>query len=245
VKILYLDESGDHSLDKIDPKYPVFVLGGVIINGVAARKAIDRELSQFKQQFFGRDDLILHTADIVRARNGFESLTDSTARRDFTHALNALLRKLDFQVVACVIKKDQHRSLYGASAIDPYLLSLRVLVERFCQEIGHSRDGGMIYAERRLPELDRSLEKAWMEIQKSGTPYKRGSEITNRIVDLSLKEKQSNIGGLQLADLVVSPIGRMVIGKEPQEDWEIVRSKFRQGPTGYEGFGLVVMPRQP
>ena len=28
---LFLDESGDHSLYKIDPQYPLFVLGGALI----------------------------------------------------------------------------------------------------------------------------------------------------------------------------------------------------------------------
>jgi hypothetical protein len=30
--VLFLDESGDHSLDKIDPQYSVFVLGGCIVD---------------------------------------------------------------------------------------------------------------------------------------------------------------------------------------------------------------------
>lgn len=244
MKFMYLDESGDHSLTKIDPDYPVFVLGGIIVDGAQARKEIDRSLSQLKKSFFGSDDLILHSSDIVRARNGFESLTSQALRREFYQALNGLMRDLDFQVVACAIRKDTHLALYGANAIDPYLLSLRILVERFCQEIGSEKDGGIIYAERRGPELDRSLETAWMDILKNGTPYKRGGEISNRIVDLSLKGKRLNIGGLQLADLVVSPIARVIIGKEPHEDWEIVQSKFRLGPTGYAGYGLVTMPKE-
>ena len=32
VKVLFLDESGDHNLTVIDPNYPVFVLGGVIVD---------------------------------------------------------------------------------------------------------------------------------------------------------------------------------------------------------------------
>jgi hypothetical protein len=31
-KILFLDESGDHDLSNIDPLYPLFVLGGVILD---------------------------------------------------------------------------------------------------------------------------------------------------------------------------------------------------------------------
>ena len=30
MKVLFLDESGDHNLSVIDPSYPIFVLGGVI-----------------------------------------------------------------------------------------------------------------------------------------------------------------------------------------------------------------------
>ena len=29
MKVLFLDESGDHNLSVIDPQYPMFVLGGV------------------------------------------------------------------------------------------------------------------------------------------------------------------------------------------------------------------------
>lgn len=31
MKVLFLDESGDHNLAVIDPSYPLFVLGGVIV----------------------------------------------------------------------------------------------------------------------------------------------------------------------------------------------------------------------
>lgn len=31
MKVLFLDESGDHNLSLIDPQYPVFVLGGAIV----------------------------------------------------------------------------------------------------------------------------------------------------------------------------------------------------------------------
>jgi hypothetical protein len=32
MKIMFLDESGDHSLDKVDDTYPVFVLAGCIFD---------------------------------------------------------------------------------------------------------------------------------------------------------------------------------------------------------------------
>jgi len=42
--------------------------------------------------------------------------------------------------------------------------SLRVLVERFCYEIGDEESSGEIVAEKRSPVLDRELDVAWMEL---------------------------------------------------------------------------------
>src|SRR5437016_3302319 len=94
---LYLDESGDHSLVKIDPQYPVFVLGGVIVDAAYGSAVLEPRLRDFKRELFDRDDLILHTADIARNRNGFESLVDSTFRARFYERLNALMRELDYR----------------------------------------------------------------------------------------------------------------------------------------------------
>jgi len=45
---------------------------------------------------------------------------------------------LKYQVVACAVKKDSHLAQYGLAALDPYMLSLDILVERFCMEIGEN-----------------------------------------------------------------------------------------------------------
>jgi hypothetical protein len=133
---MYLDESGDHSLTRLDPQYPVFVLGGVILDREYAETTLEARLRAFKRELFGRDDLILHTADLTRNRAGFERLKEPTFRRRFYSELNALMRRLSYTVVACVIKKQAHLERFGLAALDPYLLSLNVLVERFCFEIG-------------------------------------------------------------------------------------------------------------
>ena len=72
---MFLDESGDHNLTKIDPQYPVFVLGGVIMDAdYAAGPLTGSCWIDFKRELFGRVDIVLHTADITRNRNGFEPL---------------------------------------------------------------------------------------------------------------------------------------------------------------------------
>lgn len=242
MNVVYLDESGDHSLDKIDPTYPMFVLGGVIVDRSYARTVIVPRLRALKETFFLRSDLILHTADLIRARNGFESLKDRETRASFFDALNATMRELEYTVVACAIKKDAHLARFGVQAEDPYKYSLRILVDRFCREVGDIPDGGYMCVEKRGPELDRELERAWSRLRREGTSDLSAGEIDERIVDLGIKEKGLDIAGLELADLVVSPVGRYVAGKPTREDWEIVKGKLRRRGGTYHGHGLVVLP---
>lgn len=244
MKILFLDESGDHNLAVIDPQYPLFVLGGIIVDKDYAEGPMTEALRDFKQRLFGRDDIILHTADITRNRNGFEAMKDAAFRERFYAELNDLMRGLDYQVVACAIRKDAHIARYGVAALDPYMLSLDVLVERFAFDVGNVSAGGVIVAERRDPTLDHELELAWLNLKIQGTRYRQAKEIENRILALNLRAKSENFAGLQLADLVVTPIGRHVLGKPCKEDFDIVRSKLRHSREGIvEGYGLVVLPK--
>lgn len=243
MKVLFLDESGDHNLTTIDQQYPLFVLGGVIMDQAYAEGTLTDELNALKQDLFGRTDIVLHTADITRNRNGFEELQEAAFRNRFYDALNALMRRAHYSVVACVIRKDQHLSRYGVAALDPYMLSLHILVERFCFDIGKVSGGGVIVAEKRDATLDRELDLAWLNLKVQGTRYLQAKAIDDRIAGLNLRPKSSNIAGLQLADLVVSPIGRHVMGKADKEDWAIVHAKLRRSRSGrIEGYGLVVLP---
>lgn len=229
----------------IDPQYPLFVLGGVIVDKKYAETELEKEVRDFKLRMFGTDQIILHTSDITRNRNGFEKLINATFRIKFQKELNDLMRSLEYKVVACAIRKDHHLSQYGMAAIDPYMLSLDILVERFCFEIGNVPAGGLIVAEKRDPTLDHELEIAWLNLKIKGTRYIQALDVEKRISSLNIRAKSENIAGLQLADLVVSPIGRHVFGKSTREDFEIVQKKFRKNKKGvYVGFGLVILPKE-
>jgi hypothetical protein len=244
MKIMFLDESGDHNLEIIDPQYPVFVLAGVIVGWDYAQREMEDRFAAFKQDVFGRTDIILHTADILRNRNGFEQVKDRAFRDRFFEKLNTLVRTLDFKVVACAIRKQEHLARYNVAALDPYMLSLNVLVERFCFEIGDVRDGGLMVAERRNSTLDQQLELAFLNLKIQGTKFMPAVKVGKRISALNMRRKAANIAGLQLADLVASPIGRHVLGRKTHEDYRIVESKMRRDHYGrHAGHGLVVLPR--
>ena len=244
MKILFLDESGDHNLAVIDPNYPVFVLGGVIVDQEYADGPLTETLDQFKYDLFGRTDIILHTVDITRNKNGFESLGLPQLRNQFYERLNSLVSDLEYTVIACAVRKNDHFRHYGTAAIDLYRLSLHSLAEIFCDEIGAVRNGGMIVAESRNPTLDQDLEYSWSSLRRRGSGYSGIEKIRDRISSLSLHSKRRNIAGLQLADLVVSPIGRHILGKSDKDDWQIIEQKLRRGPHGeIADYGLVLLPK--
>jgi len=245
VKVMFLAASGDHSLTVIDPQYPIFVLGGIIADRAYAEREITAAVRQFKKDLFGRDDICLHTSDIVRNRNGFERMKEPEFRARFYRELNALMAALEYSVVACAIRKDEHLSRYGLGALDPYMMSLDILVERFCFEIGDREAGGVIIAEKRGATLDHQLDLAWLNLKIQGTRFLQATDLERRIAGLVTRGKRDLVAGLELADLVVSPIGRYVLGRPTKEDFRIVERKFRRNRMGdYRGFGLVVLPKE-
>ena len=242
---LFLDESGDHSLTHIDAAYPVFVLGGVILPSDQALGEAEGSVDAFKHDFFGIVDLVLHTADIARNRRGFEGLADPARRDRFHTELNALLASLEFSVVACVIHKQKLLDRHGTLAVDPYMLSLGIVVERFCFELGGAGRRGRIHVERRNERLDRELTVAWDMLRLNGTRYVRPDVLRRRIASFEFETKASGGAGLEIADLVVTPLGRWVAGMEPRPDLDVVRRKLRLGPSGqWQGAGLVVLPKE-
>ncbi len=249
MNVMYLDESGDHNLNpkRINPTYPVFVLGGVIVDRAHARDVIEPRMRTFKQRHFGRDDVILHTVDMGKGRGDYAFLADPMLRASFYTELNEMLQELEYKVVACVIRKDAHVAKYGRHAADPYMYSLGILVERFCNELGEELDAGFICAEKRNPGLDHELREAWEDLiaQATSTGYIRSKEIEEKIVGLDLKDKKPNLAGMQLADLVITPIGRYVAGrpsKAEEVQWTVVERKLRRVGGNYHGRGLVIRP---
>lgn len=199
----------------------------------------------FKRHYFGREDVLLHTVDMGRGEGDYAFLNDAAIREDFYADLNALLSAWAYQVVACVVKKPELVARYGVAAADPYMYSLHELVDRFCLELGEDLDGGFVCAEKRNPRLDGELMDAWERLRTEGTRNTTGPTVDRRIVGLDLRDKKPNLAGLQLADLVITPIGRHVAGrpaKSAQVQWRVVETKLRGVGNRSMGHGLVIRP---
>lgn len=245
MKVMFLDESGDHRLKTISSNYPVFVLGGVIVDRAYVRHVIEPQVRGFKQQFWNRDNVILHTVDMRNNAGDFSFPTDQARRAAFYAELNVLLNALAYNVIAVVVKKNEFVARYGTH-VDPYLFALKILIDRFCDELDADLDAGFISAEKRNRTFDLELLAAWEAVRsEKGTDFTDSMRINDRIIALDLRDKKPNLAGMQLADLVITPIGRHVLGwseKKDQVHWSVVERKLRQVDGIYWEHGLIVRP---
>lgn len=249
---MFIDESGDHNLDpkKVDDSYPIFVLAGCIFDVDYYRSVAIPEVNHLKESFFGGTDIIFHTAEMVRPLRSRErryaALVDKDFRIKFYSAINDLLSGLDFKLVACVIHKKDHWDRYGLAAADPYLLSFDNLLNRFIFQMKYP-DSGEIIAEKRDPVLDNQLELTWLKSKVSGTDLVRGIEISKKIDEFRTIPKSRNEIGLQITDLVVSAIGRHILGLREKPGHEVsfsvLEKKFISRNSSYLKCGLTILPR--
>lgn len=252
MKIMFLDESGDHNLDpkKVDASYPLFVLAGCIFDDKYYAEKVVPSFSRLKEDFFDGADIVFHTAEMIRPikskEKRFLKLINKDFRMNFYTALNELLNKTDFLITACVIKKQAHLDAYGISAIDPYLLSFDNLLNRFIFQIKPFEQGTII-AEKRNSILDNQLEIAWLNAKVSGTKFVKGSEIKEKIDNLKMFPKSKNEIGLQIADLVASPIGRKVLKTKLKPgheiDSDVLKKKFISKNGEIINYGLTIFPK--
>jgi TATA-binding protein-associated factor Taf7 len=245
---LFLDESGDHNLIKIDKSYPVFVLAGCIIKSSYYNSTFIKKVQNYKATLFGTKKIILHTADITRNKNGFEKLKNPIIRKKFYNETNNLIKDLDFSLIACIIDKKKHYEKYRELALDSYELSLKCVLERFFYFLKENSDTAKIYAESRGSFLDSKLELAYFDIKYSGITYPtrkiRGAEVREKFLDFKFYSKEKNISGLQIADLCATPIGRNYVGKKVKEDYKIIETKFRRRNNEIHGYGLIIVPEE-
>ena len=103
--IVYVDESGDHNLEKVDPQYPIFVLSLCIFHKKHYSSTIVPKVKEFKFKHFGHDLTVLHEHAIRKEHSGF--LFKSKNQKDiFINELSDIVNDVNFVLISCVIKKE-------------------------------------------------------------------------------------------------------------------------------------------
>lgn len=239
--VVYVDESGDHSLVSIDPLYPVFVLAFCILAKSEYARQIGPAVQEFKFEFFGHDMVILHETDIRKARDDFRILQREEVRGRFLSRLNAIIDSAPFTLIATVIRKDRLTRQYAAPE-NPYHLALTFCLERtyrFLAAMGQGDRLTHVVFERRGKKEDAELELEFRRVC-DGNNYQR-ERFPFRII---MADKKTNSSGLQLADMVARPIGLRTLRPDQQNRaYDILERKFYQSGKGViDGWGLKNFP---
>jgi len=208
---LYVDESGDHTyknLDDINRRY--LGLTGIAIESDYYRLKFQPQLEVLKQSHFPHnpdEPVVLHRTELCNHRYSFGTLADPERNASWEKDFTEFVRISEYELFTVIIDKKAHKERYGNSAIHPYHLCLRYLLERYKGYLLFKHAKGDVLAEGRGGKEDLELKRAYREIWKEGTYYISAQEfqkvLTSR--ELKVKYKTDNIAGLQLTDLLAHP----------------------------------------
>ena len=208
---LYIDESGDHTYKHIDnPDVQYLGLTGILIRKKSYDEHIQPTLEALKRKFFRYDPdnpPILVRSDIIHRKRWFYVLQDEALNNKWEEELLSFIDALgnDAKVFTVVMDKKKHLEDYPRRTFDPYVYSLAVLLNRvrgFLVKAGQQAD---IIAEARGGVEDQQIKKAYTDLITEGSYFGHSGEYYRTAYPakgLSVRRKDTNVAGLQLADVI-------------------------------------------
>ena len=246
--VVYVDESGDHSLMSVDKNYPIFVLAFCVFFKAHYASTVVPIVERFKFRHFGHDMVILHESDIRKEMEPFNIFPNREEHQKFTEELTGIIDGVNFILISCIIDK---RKIYPKPSQDlnPYHIALGTCLEALQELMIEKRQEKLkthVVMECRGKKEDAALELEFRRICDGENRF--GIPLSFSPV---LADKKSNSAGLQLADLVARPIGRHILDvTQKNRAFDTLRPKFfcRGGRANlgkdYVGLGLKIYPAQ-
>lgn len=238
--IVFVDESGDHSLEKIDAAYPIFVLAFCLMPFDEYSKNVALAIRQLKFEIFGHDTVVLHETDIVRRRKAFAGISESQ-RGDLMAKLSDVIDSADMTIIAIAVDKAKHATKYK-DPDHPYHLAMKFGLERLHSQMtikGQQDRLTHVVFECRGQKEDSELELAFRRVCDGHNAARE-----RLCFEIVMADKKCNSEGLQIADLVARPIGRHVLNpSQPNKAFAVIEKKLARSPRGQpHGWGLKVFP---
>jgi hypothetical protein len=221
--VVYVDESGDHGMQTLDPNYPLFVLALCVFHKRHYSETVVPALHKFKFNHFGHDLVVLHEHDIRKEKGAFK-FTSRQHKHRFLSELTDIIDTSNFILISCIIDKSKLRAR-GETDHNPYHLALGFCLEALDELMLEKNQNGAlthVVVECRGNKEDNELE----------LEFRRICDGANRLgktlaFDIVFASKKVDSPGLQLADLVARPVGMSVL--RPGQDnraFEVLKRKF-------------------
>lgn len=243
--VVYVDESGDHGMQTVDPHYPVFVLAFCVFYKRHYCEKVVPALQKFKFNHFGHDHVVLHEHEIRKEKGKFK-FRGRQQKQEFIGQLTEIIAESNFILISCVIDKGRLRDRQE-QLFNPYHLALGFCLEtlyEFLQEKNQDETLTHVVVECRGAKEDKDLELEFRRICDGA------NRLNQRLpFEIVFADKKTNSTGLQLADLVARPVGLHVL-RPHQENraFDVLTQKFfcsggrDKVGEGYENWGLKIYP---
>ena len=239
---LFLDESGDHGIKRIDENFPIFLLCGILISE-ESYSLIREKINKIKIDFWNNTNIILHSRDIRKCNNEFQILFDINLKKRFYEAINDLVSTPLYTIISSSIDKNAFIKKYGRLENDVYEISLSFILERtiFCLDSLKNCDQLEIVIEKRGKKEDFKLASHIQKIKQIGTHFILPERFQIYGFKSTFSWKKENINGLQLSDLIAYPIARYMMNpKGVHPSFERFKNNFYR--KGNKIYGLKKFP---
>lgn len=243
--VVYVDESGDHSMQMLDANYPIFVLAFCVFYKRHYCESVVPTLQRFKFDQFGHDHVIFHENEIRKEKGNFRFQSKGHKER-FLNELTGIIESSNFILISSVIDKTRLEDREEQRS-NPYHLALGFCLEtlyEFLQEKNQDDALTHVIVECRGKKEDNELELEFRRICDGVN--RQGRRLPFEII---FADKKANSSGLQLADLVARPVGLNFLRPDQENRaFDILKRKFfcsggREGVgEGFENWGLKIHP---
>ena len=228
--VVYVDESGDHGLQNIDPTYPIFSLSFCVFRKADYADVVVPAFQKLKFDFWGHDAVVFHEHEIRKKKREFRILNDIKLNEEFLARLNDAIASSPFEVIASIIHKDRLVLKYQ-NPWNPYEIALKFCLERLLKlmlEKGQRGRTVFVVFECRGAKEDRELELEFLRICHQNMQWGwKNYDFSQVNFSAVFAKKPTNSTGLQLADLTARPIGlSMLRPKQENRAMETIRPKI-------------------
>lgn len=221
--IVYVDESGDHSLESINPRFPVFVLAFCLFEKSHYSLHVTPAVRMLKFETFGHDMVVFHETEIRKKMGAFQFLSKEP-REAFMGKLSKIIQGSNFTLIPVVVDKRYLRES-ELSLSNIYHLAMRFGLEQLYAVLASLEQNELlthVVFEARGRKEDMELDLEFQRVCHGENSL--GRSLPFRVI---LVDKKANSEGLQFADMVARPIGLSIIRpEEPNQAVSILKEKI-------------------
>jgi hypothetical protein len=226
--VLYVDESGDHGMQNIDPGFPILTIAGCAFTRDDYR-AFEQDVTAFKKTELGNAEACIHSRDIRKWEGDFAAVHPRDRKR-VQNEVSEFMRRGRFTLITVTIRKDRLGESYTYPQ-RPYELGIAYLLERFYALLRHSRSHGIVCPESRGKREDAAVSDEYSGFRKKGFSLATAAEVQGRLPGpIIFGRKSDGCVGLEAADLAAYPVARYILDpSKANPAFEVLKPKLYAG----------------